>query len=340
MAANGITFEGVMNSLKNRDFKPVYLLMGDESYFIDQISDYIEDNVLTPEEKEFNQTVLYGADIDNVATIINAAKRYPMMSEYQVIIIKEAQNIKELDDLAFYLQKPMKSTILVLCYKNGRADRRKKYVAEIGKIGIVYESAKLKDDYLPGFINTYLKRKGLGIEPNAALILSEYVGANLTRLIGELEKLIITIPKGKTCVTSEQIEINIGISKEYNNFELKNALINKDILKANKIINYFASNPKANPIQLTLALLFGFYSNLMLAYYAPQKSKEGIASFLGFRSPWQASDYLPAMHNYSARKVMEIISDIRYCDARSKGVDNPSVDNGGLLQELIYKILH
>lgn len=339
MAAKNITFEDLMKSLKNRDFKPVYLLMGEESYFIDRVSDTIEETVLTPEEKEFNQTVMYGADVE-IGTVINAAKRYPMMSEYQVIIVKEAQNIRNLDELSFYMQKPMKSTILVLCYKNGKADRRKKYVAEIEKTGVVFESAKMKDEQLPGFISAYLKRKGVDIDSNAAFILSEHVGANLTRMAGELEKLIITLPKGQTRVTPEQIEKNIGISKEYNNFELKNALISKDILKANKIINYFASNPKANPIQMALAFLFSFYSNLMLAYYAPQKTQEGVASFLGFRTSWQAKDYLTAMRLYSARKTMEIISEIRYTDARSKGVGNSMADQGDLLKELIYKILH
>ena len=339
MAAKGVTFDELMKSIKNRDFKPVYLLMGEESYFIDRISDMIEENMLTSEEKEFNQTVMYGADVE-IGTVINAAKRYPMMSEHQVIIVKEAQNIKNLDGLSFYLQKPMRSTILVLCYKNGKADRRKKYVTEIEKIGVVFESAKMKDDQLPGFISTFLKKKGIDIDSNAALILSEHVGSNLTRIVGELDKLCILLPKGQTRVTPQQIEENIGISKEYNNFELKNALINNDVLKANRIINYFCSNSKANPIQMTLALLFGFYSNLMLTYYAPQKTEEGIASFLGFRTSWQAKEYLIAMKKYSAKKVMEIITEIRYCDARSKGVGNSMADSGDLLKELIYKILH
>ena len=295
--AKETTYEEIARELKNRIYKPVYYLMGEESYYIDRISEYIAQTVLNENEKEFNQTIVYGADTD-IATVINAAKRYPMMSKYQVVIVKEAQNIKNIEELAYYLQKPLDSTILVLCHKHGTLDRRKKLAAEIEKVGVLFESKKIKDAQLPGFISSYLKRRSVEIEPN------------------------------------------IGISKDYNNFELRNALVAKDVFKANQIIKYFEENPKTNPLQMTLSVLFNFFSNLMLAYYAPDKSEQGIANQLGLKSPWQSKDYMAAMRKYSGVKVMQIIGEIRYCDAKSKGVGNPSLEDGDLLRELVYKILH
>ena len=337
--AKETTYEEIARDLKNRIYKPVYYLMGEESYYIDRISEYIAQTVLNENEKEFNQTILYGADTD-IATIINAAKRYPMMSKYQVVIVKEAQGVKNIDELSYYLQKPLESTILVLCHKHCVLDRRKKLAAEIEKVGVLFESKKIKDAQLTGFITSYLKRKSIEIEPKASEMMAEFVGTDLSRMAGELEKLIITLPKGQKRITPEQIEQNIGISKDYNNYELRNALIIKDVFKANQIIKYFEENPKTNPLQMTLSVLFNFFSNLMLAYYAPEKSEQGIAAQLGLKSPWQSKDYLAAMRKYSGVKVMQIIGEIRYCDAKSKGVGNSSLGDGELLRELVYKILH
>ena len=337
--AKETTYEAIARDLKNRIYKPVYYLMGEESYYIDKISEYIAQTVLTDEEKEFNLTVVYGSDTD-VATVINAAKRYPMMAERQVVIVKEAQQLKNIEELVYYVQKPLQSTILVLCHKNGTIDRRKKLAAEVEKVGVLFESKKLKEAQLPGFITSYLKRKSVDIEPKASEMMAEFVGADLNRMAGELDKLVITLPQGVTRVSPEQIELNIGVSKDYNNYELRSALVVKDVLKANKIIKYFEENPKTNPIQMTLSVLFGFFSNLMLAYYAPEKTEQGIAAQLGLRSPWQAREYIMAMRQYSGVKVMQIIGEIRYCDARSKGVGNSSLSDGDLLRELIYVILH
>lgn len=333
------TYESILQDIKNRKYAPVYFLMGEEDYYIDRITEAIADTVLTDDEKDFNQTVLYAADTD-IATIINMAKRYPMMAEHQVVIVKEAQGLKGLENLSYYLQKPLLSTVLVFCYKHGTLDRRKKVTAEIEKCGVLFESKKLRDYQIPGFISTYLKRKQVDIEPKASEMMAEYVGTDLSRLVGELEKLIITLPKGSTRITPEQIEHNIGISKDYNNIELRNAIIAKDVVKANRIVKYFEENPKNNPIQMTLAVLFGFFSNLMLAYYAPEKSEQGIASFLGLRAAWQSKDYMAAMRRYSGTKVMQIIGAIREYDAKSKGVDCPATPDGELLKELIYIILH
>ena len=337
--AKETTYEEIARNLKNKIYAPVYFLMGEEDYYIDRIADYILEHVLTETEKEFNQTVLYGSDTD-IATVINAAKRYPMMSKYQVLVVKEAQNLKNLEELSYYLKKPMPSTILVICYKHGSLDKRKKLTVELDKAGVLFESKKLKDAQLPGFITSYLKRKQVEIEPKASEMMAEFVGTDLNRMAGELEKLIITLPKGQRRITPEQIERNIGISKDFNNFELRNALIEKDVFKTNQIVKYFEENPKNNPLQVTLAVLFNFFSNLMLAYYAPEKNEQGIAAQLSLRSPWQARDYQAAMHRYTGVKVMRIIEAIRQCDVRSKGVGNASISDGELLRELVYLILH
>lgn len=339
MAKQERTYEDILRELKSGHYHPIYYLMGEEPYYIDVIADYIAHNILSETEKEFNQTILYGSDVD-IATVINAAKRYPMMSKYQVIVVKEAQTIKNMDELSYYLQKPLTSTILVICHKHGSLDKRKKLSAEIEKVGILFESKKIKENQLPAFITSYMKRKAIDIDPKAANMVADFVGIDLSRLTGELEKLIITLPQGQKRVTPELVEKNIGISKDFNNFELKNALVEKDVFKANQIVKYFEENPKTNPIQVTLSLLFNFYSNLMLAFYAPDKSEQGIATQLGLRTTWQSREYLTAMRKYNAFKVMQIISDIRYCDARSKGVGNSSVSNGQLMRELVYKILH
>lgn len=339
MAKQEVTYDDILKELRAKQYHPVYYLMGEESYYIDLIANYIANNILTETEKEFNLTVVYGGDTD-IASIINAAKRYPMMSEHQVIIVKEAQSVRNMEELSYYLQKPLTSTILVLCHKHGVLDRRKKLAAEIEKNGVLFESKKIKENQLPAFITSYMKRKGFDMDPKAISMLTDFVGTDLSRLTGELEKLIITNPKNQTRITPEQIELNIGVSKDYNNFELRSAIIERDILKANKIVKYFEENPKTNPIQMTLSLLFGFFSNLMLAYYAPEKTEQGIAAFLGLKTPWQSREYLMAMKRYSGIKTMQIIGEIRAADAQSKGIGNSSLSNGDILRELIFKIFH
>ena len=334
-----MTYEDIAKDIKNGKFAPVYLLMGEEDYYIDRISDYIVEKALDENEKEFNLTIMYGLDTD-MASVVNNAKRYPMMSEHQVVVVKEAQNLRSWEELSFYMQKPLTSTILVFCYKHGTLDRRKKIVAEIEKNGVVFESKKLKENLLPGFITAYMKRRKMEIEDTAAQLMAEFVGNDLNRLAGELDKLIITMPKDRNRITPVEIERNIGISKDYNNFELKNALITKDTLKANKIVKYFSDNPKSNPLQPTLALLFNYFSNLMVAYYAPERTENGVAAYLGLKSPWLAKEYIAGMKAYTGVKVMNIITQIRLCDARSKGIGNVSLSPGELLRELVYFILH
>ena len=328
-----------MSELKSGTFRPVYYLMGEEGYFTDRITDYIMENALNEVERDFNLTVYYGLDSD-IDTIVTAAKRFPMMAERQVIVVKEAQMLKNIDSLLFYLQAPQPTTVLVFAHKNGAIDKRKKVATELERTGVVLDSKKMRDDQLPAFINSYLREKGLSADNKSVLMMRESVGADLSRLAGEIDKLAIALPQGSVNVTPELVEEHIGISKEYNNFELQNALVNKDILKANKIIQYFARNPKKNPIQMTLALLFSFFSNVMMCYYAPDKSERGVAEFLGLKSAWGVGDYIKAMKNYRAVHVMEILHLIRLADAQSKGAEGPQVPDGEIMRELLYKILH
>ena len=261
------------------------------------------------------------------------------MSEYQVIIVKEAQALRSTDELIYYLQKPQPTTVLVFCHKYGTLDRRKKVAVEIEKVGCIFESKKLKDGMLPSFIANYVRSKGASIDIKAANMMVESVGADLSRLASELDKLIIAKPKNDNPITPELVEQCVGISKDYNLFELKNALVVKDVLKANTIAKYMEDNKKEFAMPKVLATLFGFYSNLMMAYYAPDKSENGIAAYLELRNAWQAREYQTAMRCYNAWKVMYIISDIRRYDALSKGYGANATDKG-LLRELIYQILH
>lgn len=340
MAGAAATYEGILRDLRKKQYYPIYYLMGEEDFFIDKISNYIIENVLSETEKDFNLTVMYGSDVEDVAAIVNMAKRYPMMAEHQVVVVKEAQNIKNIEGLEPYLERPQMSTLLVICHKHGVLDKRKKLASVIEKKGVLFESKRFRDNQLPDFISSYLSDKGVKIESNALEMLSDHVGADLSRMSSELDKLAITLEGGRKTIMPDDIEKNIGISKDYNNFELLNAIQTKDVLKANTIIQYFAENPKSNPIQVTIATLFNFFSNLMLAYYSPDKSEQGLASFMGLRNAWQARTYSMAMRQYNGWKAMSIISDIRRADAMSKGVENVSVTDADILNELVFKILH
>lgn len=335
-----ITYEEIVRRVRAKEYSPVYYLMGEESYYIDKISDYIVDSVLTPEERDFNLTIVYGLNT-NINSVIDAARRFPVMSTYQIVLVKEAQQLDNLDKLSEYLQNPQKSTILIFCHKNGILDRRKKIADEIKKKGVLFESRSLYDSQLPAFINSYLKRRGYQIESQAALILSNYVGSDLCRLTGELDKLIVAFPEVRKVITPEDVESRVGISKDFNNYELLNALIEKDVYKANMILKYFNSNPKSFAIQKTLTVLFNFFANLMQAYYAPQKTEDSIALWIE-QPRWQVTrNIIPAMKKYSGVKVMKIISEIRNTDVRSKGVGSTSnTSSGQLLQDLIFFILH
>ena len=333
------TFDTIMRDLRAGKYAPVYVLMGDESYYIDKISDFIAENALAPEERDFNQTVVFGADV-TASRVADMAKRYPMMAERQVVVVKEAQNIKNWDGLEKYLDNPQPTTVLVLCHKNGTIDGRKKIVGKAAAVGVVFESRKKKESELPVFIEHYLKVNGNAtIDNKSAFIIAGHIGADLSRLTGELDKLIISLPENDRRVTPEIIEGRIGVSKDFNAYELRSAVAAKDVKKANLIVRYFDKNPKSGGVFVLIPTLFSYFQNLMIAYYAPNRMNENdVAKWLDLRTSWQARDYMTGMRNYSGVKVMQIISKIREIDAKSKGLDNPNTPVGELMRELVFFI--
>jgi DNA polymerase-3 subunit delta len=331
-------YEEILSDLKNRIYKPIYFLMGEEPYYIDRITDYIQKNVLTESEKSFNLTVLYGKDTD-VGTIINSAKRYPMMASHQVVIVKEAQHLKKIEDLIYYAEKPLNSTILVIDYKYQKLHKQKKVYKALEKNGVIFHSQKLYDDKIPAWINAYLKSKKYSIDPAAAMLLTEFLGNDLSKISNELEKLMITLPDDQNQITSEHIEKNIGISKDYNNFELQNALTKRNKLKAYQIIHYFGKNPGQNPITLTITSLYFFFSKVLMYHFLKDKSQRNVAATLQV-NPYFVKDYQLAAKNYNTKKVVDIIDILREYDLKSKGVSNYSTPAAELLKEMVYKIMH
>lgn len=334
------SFDGIMSDLKAQKYAPVYLLMGEEAYFIDQISSYVENNVVDEDDRDFNQTVVFGADV-TASQVADAARQYPMMAERRVVIVKEAQAMKSFEALEKYLDKPVPSTILVICYKNGSVDKRKKIVAKVAASGVVFESKKMKDSELPAFITLYLKKKSVEIDNKSAALIAEHIGSDLNRLTSELDKVLISLNTEPKCITPEVVEQQIGISKDFNAFELRNSIIRKDIFKANQIVMYFDKNPKSASLYQVIPMLFNFFQNLMIAHYAPNKNNEqALAAHMDLKSSWMVRDYVTGMRNYSALKTMQIIGKLREIDAKSKGLDNPNTSSGELMSELIFFILH
>lgn len=340
MAKANITHREIVEQIRRQEYRPIYLLMGEEAYYIDRISEYIADNVLTKDEQDFNQTIIYCTRETAVADVINCARRYPMMAKHQVVIVKEAQNLLKIDELAVYAQNPMETTILVICYKNGKVDGRKKLIPAVEKVGVVFESPKLKDGMLPQFIADYLRRKQVSIEERACLMMAESVGADLNRMAGELDKLVLALPTGQMRITPDLVEQHVGISKEFNLWELRTAVSNKDVAKVNKIIFYFDQNPKANSPVATVAMLFNFFAQLMLAYYSPDRTERGMMVQLDLRQNWQLREYTTAMRNYTALKTMRIIGKLREADARLKGINRGNLTDADIMHELFFYILH
>ena len=332
-----LTFDQIMADLKNKIYKPIYFLMGDESFYIDQITDYISNNVLVEAEKAFNQTVVYGRDVE-VKDIDNLARRYPMMSSHQVIIVKEAQTVKKIEDLVYYAGNPLKSTILVINYKYKKLAKNKKLYKEINKTGLIFESKKLYDNQIPAWISKYLNNKLYTIEPVASALLNDYLGTDLSKIVNELDKLIISLPANSK-INTKHIEENIGISKDYNNFELQNALAKKDILKANRIINHFGKNQKDNPIILTISSLYSYFRKILIYHFLKDKSNRNVAATLQV-NPYFVKDYQTAARRYNPKKVVDIIAYLREYDLKSKGVGSNNVKPEELLKELVFKILH
>lgn len=336
-----VTFDAIMRDLKSGKYAPVYILMGDESYYIDRITDYIAENVLDPDDRDFNQTVVFGADT-TAAQVVDMAKGYPVMpATHRVVIVKEAQGLKSLDALERYFEKPLASTLLVIAYKNGTIDRRKKVVGKAEAVGVVFESKKKRDYELPAFIETYLKKNHVAIDPKSAAMIAEHIGADLSRLISELDKVMISLPDDNRRVTPDIVEREIGVSKEFNIFELRTAIIERNVFKANQIVKYFDKNPKAGSLFSCLPLLYTFFQNLMVAFYAPDKNNDNnLAAFLELKSVWALKDYRVGMRNFSAMKTLQILAKIRETDAKSKGLDSLNTSTDDLMRELVFFILH
>jgi DNA polymerase-3 subunit delta len=326
----------IVNDIKSGQIKPIYFLTGEEPYYIDKLSEYIEKTLLSEEEKGFNQMILYGKDV-SIEDIISNAKRYPMMAKYQVIIVKEAQNLaKTIDNLLAYVEHPQPSTVLVICFKYAKLDRRKKIFKSIEKNGVLFESKKLYDDKIPEWIRKVLAGSGYTITPKAAILLVEFLGNDLSKINNELEKLKLVIPKTQE-ITPEAIEKNIGISKDYNNFELKKALSERNVMKAARILNYFAQNPKDNPFVLTVTLLNIFFTQLLQYHGMKDQNSKNVANVLGI-NPYFVSEYQIAAKNYPMKKVSSIIGHLRELDLKGKGV-GANLEQGDLLKELLVKIM-
>ncbi len=342
-----------MSDLKNKVYHPIYFLTGKESFYIDKISDYIENTVLDDLEKEFNQSVLYGIDVD-IDTIISTAKRFPMMASHQVVIVKEAQNIKNikklidykkddkksnpLDLINSYFENPLKSTILVFCYKYDTLDKRKAFVKMIDTKNVLFESEEIKEYKIPEWIESYVKTENLQINPKTAIILGEYLGNDLTKIANEINKLKLNIPANSE-ITTILIEKYIGISKDFNIFELQTAIGTKNVFKAYQIINHFAANPKENPFPLTIQMLYKYFTQILMIYSVANKSPNEKAAALGIK-PFFLKDFEIAAKHYSLKKINRIFTYLRDYDMKSKGVDNISVNEGELIKELIFKIMH
>ncbi|MGO4821640.1 MULTISPECIES: DNA polymerase III subunit delta [unclassified Flavobacterium] len=328
----------IVNDIKAGNIKPIYFLMGEESYYIDKLSDYIEKNVLSEEEKGFNQTVLYGRDV-TIEDIISTSKRYPMMAERQVVIVKEAQDLsRTIDKLESYAEKPMLTTVLVLCYKYKTLDKRKKTTKLLAKSGVVYESKKLYENQVGDWIKRVLAGKKYSIEPKASAMLVEFLGTDLSKINNELEKLQIILPKGST-ITPKDIEENIGFSKDFNVFELRKALGERNQLKAYTIAENFANNPKENPMVVTTSLVFGFFIQLLKYHGLKDRNPKNVAAVIGV-NPFFLKEYDVALKNYPMRKVSQIVASLRDIDVKSKGVGAQSMSNSDLLKEMLYQIFN
>ncbi|AIZ42835.1 DNA polymerase III subunit delta [Cellulophaga baltica] len=326
----------IVSDIKARKIKPIYFLMGEEAYYIDKLSEYIENNILAEEERGFNQMTLYGKDV-TIDDIISNAKRYPMMAEHQVIIVKEAQHLsRTIDNLTAYADNPQPTTVLVICYKYAKLDKRKKVYKAVQKAGVLFESKKLYENQVSDWIRKVLAGSGYGITPKAAILLVEFLGTDLSKINNELEKLKLVIPKSQE-ITPQAIEENIGISKDYNNFELKKALGERNVLKATRILNYFAQNPKDNPFVLTVTLLNSFFIQLLQYHGLKDHNPKTVASALGI-SPYFVGEYQTAAKNYPMKKVSMIIAHLRELDVKGKGV-GASLSQEDLLKELLVRIM-
>lgn len=336
-----MTFEEIKKDIKAKKYKPIYFLSGEEPYFIDYLTCMIENSALTEDEKAFNQTVMYGNDV-TMSTVTDTARRFPMMSERQVVIVREAQNIKDFDNLLPYTEHFQPTTILLFAYKNKKPDKRKGVFKKLSVSPACawFESAKLYDNKIPDWIISYCKEKSFSITPKAAGMLADSLGTDLSKVANELDKLSLLLPQGGE-IKESLVEEHTGISKDFNSFELLAAIIQKDHLKASRIVNYFEANPKNNPLVLTVSALFKYFLNLLTYHYQKKTTPntQEMAKLLGVH-PFFMKDYLEGARIYNAMKCAQIISLLREYDLKSKGVGNANISDGELLKELVFKIMH
>ena len=327
----------IIGEWKKNNFKPVYWLEGEEDYFIDEVMEYAEKKILSPADAEFNQTVFYGKDA-NWADIINACRRYPMFAEKQVVLLKEAQQMKDIEKLEPYIDNPLASTVLVVSYKGKTLDGRGKFSKLIKKKGEVFLSKKIYDNQLPSWVNSYLQANSFQIKPKALNLLIDHIGNDLSRIVNEIEKLSLNLSKEKI-ITEDDIEKYIGISKEYNIFELQNAYSKKDQAKAIRIIQYFEANPKAVPIQLILPSLYSYFSKILPLYQMADKSERALKPLFSF-NPHLVDQVLETIKNYSFSQIEQIIILLHDSNLKSIGIDSSGVSTGSLMKELSYKIIN
>ena len=331
------TYEQILAEIHKKQFAPVYFLTGEEPYFIDMISETIENEALDEADRAFNQIVLYGRDVD-VETIANHARSFPMMGERMVVIVKEAQDVKNIEEFEKYLDTIPETTLLVFVYKYKNLDKRKTFAKKLDKKGVYYESKKLYDNNIPGWIQNYLKAEGYSITPKATQMLADFLGTDLHKIANELKKLTIALPKNRS-IDDADVERNIGISKDYNVFELQNAIGSRDVLKANRIVNYFGDNGKDNPLLVTAITLYGYFTKLIKLHCTQDKSQGNLATVLGV-NPFFVKDYLNAARNYPPQTCIRNISVLREFDLKSKGYESGEVSEKDLYREMIFKLMH
>ncbi len=333
-----MTYKDIIKDIKNKNYAPIYVLMGDEPFYIDGIVNYIEENVLTEAEKAFNFTVLYGKDTDHLQ-LVDVARRYPMMASHQVVILKEAQAMRTIANLESYVQNPMPTTILVIAHKYKKLDKRTKFYKALSKHALIFESKKLYENKVGGWIQNYLKDKKREIDAPSLALMVEYLGNDLSKISNELDKMCLNVPAGTT-INADHIHKNIGISKDYNVFELQNALGSKNALKTQRIVNYFIANPKSNPFVMVVATLYNYFSKIYMGHFCKNLGDREFAQKIGLRSAYFVKDYKTGMKYYPLKKTEKIISLLREYDLKSKGVNSSSTPPGELLRELVFKILH
>lgn len=334
-----MTYEQILADIKKRVYYPIYFLMGEEPFFIDTISDELENTILGEAERSFDQVVIYGSDVDNAKEIMSQARAFPMMGDHLVIIVKEAQNVKDIESLADYLDKLPPTTILIINYKYKKLDKRRALAKYIDKKGVLFESKKLYDDNIPAWITKYLASKKYNITPKATQMLADFLGNDLHKVRNELEKLMVAVPATKR-IDDADVEYNIGISKDFNIFELQKAIGSKNLVKATQIINYFGDNPNDNPIFMTIVVLYGYYTKLLKLHFSKDKSKNTLATVLGV-NPFFVNDYLEAARNYSWVDCMNCIAVLREFDMKSKGYNSTSdVSQKELYREMLYKLVN